>query len=174
MSDPTTLHSLPPEALTESAEVFTFTPAALEAAEAENSAAQKERAEAFSAPIREWNGQPLHGFSIGRENLWLDLRAAAGAPPWSELLRDEKSGLQPIFPDAVRILYILTRSIDEVKTARRDLLQFEQDAAAWADENISRARAVEAITAVLRIYNEAQVNEVELITEGSGSANRGK
>lgn len=174
MSDP--LHSLPaPDDLPSSVTVAPFTLEDSAAAEQAEEAAARERAEAFRTPITEWNGKKLHGFSIGRESLWLDLRAAAGAPGFRRVLGDgETSDLQPLFPDAVRLLYILTRSQEEVKSARRDLLQFEQDAAAWADVEIPRSRASEAITEVLHIYNASQVNEVELVTEGTGSATRGK
>ena len=174
MSDP--LHFLPaPDELPPGVSIAPITLEDTAAEDLAEAAAATERAEAFRTPIRAWNGHKLHGFSIGRESLWLDLRAAAGAPCFRRILgNEETSDLQPLFPDAVRLLYILIRSQEEVKSARQNLLQFEQDAGEWADLQIPRRRAAEAITEVLRIYNAAQVNEVELVTEGTGSATRGK
>lgn len=172
MNSTTPLSTLPPDPAP--AEVVAWDPAGFNESQEDHSA-QTERAEAFKEPIREWNGVPLHGFSIGRESLWLDLRAAAGAPSFAGLLQDRQGGgLQPLVPDAIRILYILTRDQEEVKSARRDLLQFEQDAAAWAEQEIPRGRFIQAVTETLRIYNAAQVNEVELVTEGMGGATGGK
>jgi hypothetical protein len=167
------LNSLPPEPSGLPANV-TIAPFSAEDDAADQQAA-RDRAEAFSEPITEWNGHPLSGFSIGRENLWLDLRYAASAPPWHQLLSDPRGeGMRPLFPDAVRLLYILTRTPEECQRARQDLLRFEAASGEWADENIPRHRTVEAIDAILTLYNAAHANTVEVVTEGTGSASVGK
>ena len=69
-------------------------------------AAQTAREDAFTSEEPTWQGQPLHPYSSGRESLFTQLRAAAGAPPLREAIADTDS----FFPDAIRVIYLCSHT----------------------------------------------------------------
>lgn len=114
------------------------------------------REEAFTAEEATWQGQTLHPYGSGRETLFTQLRAAAGAPP----LRDCIGTTDDFFPDAIRLLYLCLHTPEEWREARQTgAAAWMEHIEAWADGAIPLALKAEACATAMGILSRAYANE---------------
>jgi hypothetical protein len=121
-----------------------------------------ERARAFDAEY-EWNGKPLHPFSIERESLFCEQRLAAGAPPIVKTSGDFNGFLA----DALRILFICSHKRENFRVLRRSPIEFQEAVDDWAEKNVQRGQQSEAISLGIRIYTDTFVTEHEPVPSGN-------
>jgi hypothetical protein len=138
--------------------------AAPEIQSAERHAAER-RAEAFSA-VPHWAGKKLHPLSVSRETLFLELRAAMGAPNIYRVMQDGEAW----WPDAVRLLWICSHLPEAWEDLRPEPARLQGVIDAWADETLRGEDKVPASLVTLRLWNQAQENIAEPAPVPGGKA----
>jgi len=118
-------------------------------------AAQTAREEAFSSEEPTWLGQPLHPYSSGRESLFVQLRAAAGAPPLRDVIADTDS----FFPDAIRILYLVSHRPEDWREHRGNVAGWLEQIEEWADGAIPLSQKAAAAATAINILSRAYSGE---------------
>lgn len=113
-------------------------------------AAAQERVAAYDAAFA-WHGRDLEPWTIGREQLYLKLRAADAALPLHLALQHPESFLG----DAVKVLYLCAHQPAEWRHLRADVPAFLEAVEAWAGSAILRDEQSDAIETALRILNAA-------------------
>lgn len=134
--------------------------------QAQDQAGTERRQAAFDAEFR-WRGKTLHGFSISREVLFLQLRVAVGAAPIYAAARDGEGWL----PDAMRILWLCCHGPEDWGPLRAEPQRLQEEIERWAESNITRAERVTLWGLTLRIWNASQENAHEAVSgDASGKA----
>lgn len=105
----------------------------------------------------EWNGQPLHPFSISRESLFGQLRLAMGAPLLSRCLADTEG----FAADAHRILFLCATPPELWNRLRADMPALQTAVDNWADQNITVSQKLLAETIAMKIWLASQENRHE-------------
>jgi hypothetical protein len=118
-------------------------------------AAQTAREESFTSEDPTWQGKPLHPYSSGRESLFIQLRAAAGAPPLSQAV----ATTDDFFPDAIRVLYLCSHTPEEWREHRRDTSAWLEHVEAWADGAIPLSQKADAAATAMNILSRAYSGE---------------
>jgi len=133
----------------------------------------KEREKAYAA-VHQWNGKPLQPFSIGRESIFFELRAAAGAPRLSAVQHEPIAFLG----DAMRILFLCSHEPEAWDHLRGQPVMFLRAVEQWAEGNdswrldqapstkhqaprITRDQQLKAVRVALQIMNDAGTNRAE-------------
>lgn len=117
--------------------------------------AMEERGEAFASEEPEWMGKPLEPYSSGRESLFVQIRAAAGAPPLRETIRTTDD----FFPDAIRILYLCSHTPENWREHRRDPARWLEHIEDWADGAIPLHLKKNAASTAMNILSRAYSGE---------------
>jgi hypothetical protein len=100
-------------------------------------------------------GNPLEPYGSGRESLFVQLRAAAGAPP----LRDTVGTTDDFFPDAIRILYLCSHTPEDWREHRRDPARWLEHVEAWAETAIPLSMKADAASCAMNILSRAYSGE---------------
>ena len=116
---------------------------------------EQAREDAFNAEPDEWQGQPLQAYGSGRESLFTQIRAAAGAPP----IRETVETTDAFFPDAIRVLYLCLHQPEEWREHRRDAAAWLEHIEAWADDAVPLHLKAEACAVAMGILSRAYANE---------------
>lgn len=112
--------------------------------------AQQQREKAYDG-IYHWQEKPLEPFSIGREALYLQLRSMNAAVPLEVAVRHPESFLG----DAILILFLCSHRPENLASVRHDFTAFFVAIDAWAEQNIPRRMATQAIGLALQILNDS-------------------
>lgn len=135
----------------------------------------KEREKAYTA-VHQWNGQPLKPFSIGRESIFFELRAAAGAPRLAAVIQEPIAFLG----DAMRILFLCSHDPENWDHLRGQPVAFLRAVEKWAEGDdtwqfaeeprtknqktappIPRSEQLHAVRVALSILNDSGTNRAE-------------
>ena len=117
---------------------------------------ERKRQTAFDSEFQ-WRGRPLRPFSISRETLFLQLRAAAGAPGLYQAMLDGEAW----FGDAVRLLWLCSHPPEAWRDLRAEPLRMQEAIDAWADATLPRGAKTEIILLTIGIWNASQINAHE-------------
>lgn len=121
--------------------------------------AELEREEAFQVPGVKWNDRPLKPFSMARKAFFLSWRTAMGAPSLALVFAGDADAF---VSDALRMIFLCSRTPDELEELRYDLRKMQAACDDWADEVVPNAdpdTMLHLITTGLRIWNGTTVTQ---------------
>lgn len=98
----------------------------------------------------QWNGSPLHPFSIRRETLYFRLRAVNDALPLHVVRRHPEAFLH----EAMIILWLCFHEPAAWDQLRSDNSRLMNVIESWAEKNIKRPQQSQAIELALQILHE--------------------
>lgn len=114
----------------------------------ESEAAEERQAAVLAA--HEWNGMPLHSFSIRRETLYFRLRAINDSLPLAAIMRHSEAFLH----EAMIILWLCAHKPAAWRPHRARLDDLMDEIEEWAESNIQRHQQTEAIELALLILRQ--------------------
>jgi hypothetical protein len=118
--------------------------------------ADEVRKDAFEVGGVRWRELPLLPFSIARKSYFLAWRTAMGAPPMGLLFAADALGF---LGDALRLIFLCSRTPEELERLRYDLRVMQAACDAWADEVIRPGEELEVVGVGLRLWNGTTVTQ---------------
>lgn len=121
--------------------------------------AEQDREEAFDDEALEWNGRPLHAFSVERYSIFVSQRRSMGSPDLYDSIRDSAA----FFADALRILFLCATDDITLARLRRDPEALQSAIDSWATTEAPTQRAAQVIRLGYRLFNSAHLNRAETL-----------
>lgn len=133
--------------------------------------AEMEREEAFQVPGVRWDDRALLPFSMARRAYFLSWRAAFGAPPLLVLFQAEADAF---LEDALRMVFLCSKSPEELEGLRYDLRRMQAACDAWADECVKVEDVSAVINAALKLWNGTTITRAVSELNPDAAASLGK
>lgn len=122
----------------------------------DDSAPDQVREEAFQNAKVQWKSRELLPFSMAKKSYFLSWRAAMGAPALITLFQSDALGF---LGDALRLVFLCSRTPEELESLRYDLRKMQAACDEWTDANVAEGEENEIVTAGLRLWNGTSVTQ---------------